>query len=196
MRHSALRRAARLATGMIALLTACKTAGPAAADIGSSGPPPELDVSGASGMGTGSIFYRVDSDNGAIVGYVKATPAEAWTTLLATYNDLKLPITDLDASRHTVTSSDPRAPRTIGDKRLHDYLDCGSGLSGPRVDSYDIAYTLVSVVTPAGDSTAIRSSLAAKAHTRGGTSSPPVNCTSTGRLEKRLAQLVSLELGR
>ena len=198
MPQSALRPAARLATAMIALLiTACKTGSPALADMGSGGPPPQLEIGSATSASSGSVIYRVNNDNVGIAGYVRVAPEEAWKTLLETYNDLKLPITALDASKRKVSSSEARAPRTIGGKPLHDYLDCGSGISGPRADSYDVAYTLVSVVMPAtGDSTAIRSSLAGKASTRGGTSSPPVDCTSTGRLERRLAQLVRLKLDR
>ncbi len=86
-----------------------------------------------------------------------------------------------------------RAPRTLEGKPLRDNLDCVSGISGPRVESYDVAYTLVSAVTPAGDSTAVHSSLVASASSRGGTSSAPVDRVTTGSPEKRIARLVELE---
>lgn len=196
MHYSALRSAARLATGMIMLLCACRTGAPATPDIGPSGQPAQLEITGAGDMGSSSVVYRVNNSDGGVVRYVNAAPEEVWKTLLATYNELKLPITKLDAARRTVSSTDARAPRRIGGKPLHNYLDCGNGISGPRVDSYDVAYTLVSVVAAAGDSTAVRSSLVAKARTRTGTSGPPVDCATTGRLEKRLAELVSLGLAR
>jgi hypothetical protein len=197
MEYPIFRCAARLVPGLVIALAACKSGGSIPADIGTGGAPPELNIRGATGVGGGSVSYRVNNSNGGITGYVRATPDEAWKTLLVTYNDLKLPVTTLDASGRQISSSDTRAPRTLGGKPLGDYLDCGSGISGPRVESYDVAYTLVSVVMPAGgDSTAVQSSLVASASSRGGSSSAPVDCVTTGRLEKRLAQLVRLKLGR
>ena len=142
------------------------------------------------------MVYRVSNSDGGITRYVQATPEEVWKTLLVTYNELELPITALAAGTQRISSSSKRAPRTLAGKPLRDYLDCGSGISGPRVDSYDVAYTLVSVVTPAGDSTAVQSSLVASATSRGGTSSAPVDCVTTGSLEKRIARLIELKLGR
>jgi hypothetical protein len=153
-------------------------------------------MSSGDGMSSGSIVYRVNNDSPGTVSYVKATPEATWKTLVVTFHDLNLPITALDSTRRSISSSVARAPRTIGGKSLHDYLDCGNGISGPRVDSHDVAYKLVSVVEQAGDSTSIRTSFVGKAETRGGTSSPPVACATTGRLEARLAQLARLKLAR
>jgi hypothetical protein len=195
MYRSTIRSAARLSTVVVALLAACKTGGAGSTNTGSGGLPAELQISSGP-AGSGSIAYRVNNDTRGIVSYVKGTPEEIWKTLVVTYNDLNLPITALDSARKSISSSAARAPRSIGGKPLRDYLDCGSGISGPRVDSHDVAYDLVSVVEQAGDSASISTSLVAKATTRGGSSVAPVGCTTTGRLEKRLAQLARLKLAR
>lgn len=197
MRRIIFRSAARLLPGLFLALGACKSGASRPPDLDPAGAPPELSVQGASGMGGGTVVYRLNSSNGKVTGYVRGTPEDVWKTLLVTYNDLKLPITALDASARQISSSDTRAPRTLGGKPLRDYLDCGSGISGPRVDSHDVAYTLVTVVKAAGgDSTAVQSSLVGNAASRGGASTAPVNCATTGRLENRIAQLVKLKLGR
>ena len=197
MRRLIFRSAARLVPGLVVALAACKSGASKPPDLNAGGELPELSIKGATAMGGGTVVYRVNNSNGGITGYVRGTPEDVWKTLLVTYNDLKLPITALDEGSRQISSSDTRAPRTLGGKPLGDYLDCGSGISGPRVDGYDVAYTLVSVVTPAGgDSTAVQSSLVASATSRGGTSNAPVDCVTTGMLEKRVARLVSLKLGR
>lgn len=178
-------------------LTACASGASRTPDLATGGAPPELTIKGASERGASAIFYRLDNSDGGITRVVRATPEETWKTVLVTYNDLGLPITAVDADKRRVSSSQARTPRTLGGKRLRDYLDCGSGIAGPRVDSYDVAYTLVTAVLAAGaDSTAVHTTLVASASSRGGTSGAPVACATTGQLEKRIAQLVALKLAR
>lgn len=196
MRRHVFRSSARLIPALVVALAACKSGASSPPDLRTDGTPPELDIRGATALGGGTVTYRLNNSDGGITRFVRATPEDVWKTLLVTYNDLKLPITALDAESRQLSSSQTRAPRTLGGKPLRDYLDCGSSISGPRVDSYDVAYTLVSVVTPAGDSTAVQSSLVASARSRGGASTAPVACATTGRLETRVAQLVGLKLGR
>lgn len=197
MHHVTFRTAARLVPWLLAALAACKSGASRAPDLGAGGAPPELAITGAAALGGGNVSYRLDNSDGGTTRLVWAAPAEVWKTVLVTYNDLKLPITTLETEKHRISSSQARAPRNLGGKPLRDYVDCGSGIGGPRVESHDVAYTLVTVVTPAGgDSTAVNSTLVASARSRGGSSIPPVACVTTGRLEKRIAQLVALKLGR
>jgi hypothetical protein len=181
---------------LTAALAACKSGASRQPELGAGGAPPELVITGSSLANGGSISYRLDNNDGGMTRLVQATPAETWKTVLVTYSDLKLPITALDVEKHRISSSEARAPRKLGGKSLREYVDCGSGLAGARVDSHDVAYTLVTVVSPAGaDSTAVHSTLVASASDRGGTSTGPVACSTTGRLEKRIAQLIALKLG-
>jgi hypothetical protein len=187
----------RLTLALVAALAACKSGGSRTPDLATRGAPPELAITGASERGGSAISYRLDNNDGGTTRLIRATPAETWKTVLVTYNDLGLPITAVDADKRRVSSSQARTPRTLGRKPLRDYLDCGSGIAGPRVDSYDVAYTLVTAVLAAGaDSTAVHTTLVASASSRGGTSSAPVACSTTGQLEKRIAQLVALKLAR
>jgi len=189
--------AARLASALIVALASCKSGGSGAPDLGPSAASPELSIKGATALGGGAVFYRLDNSDGGITRRIRATPDEAWKSVLATYSGLKLPITSYDDQKHTISSTQTRTPRKLGGKPLRDYLDCGSGISGPRVDSYDVAYTLVTTVSPAeGDSTAVHSTLVASATNPSGTSGGPVDCATTGQLERRIAQLVALGAGR
>jgi hypothetical protein len=180
---------------LTAALAACKSGAARPPELGADGAPPEMAITGSSLVTGGSISYRLDNSYGGVTRLVRATPAETWKTVLVTYGDLQLPITALDVEKHRISSSEARAPRKLGGKPLREYIDCGSGVAGPRVDSHDVAYTLVTVVSPAGaDSTAVHSTLVASASSRGGTSTAPVACSTTGQLEKRIAQLIALKL--
>lgn len=197
MRYLVLRAAARLAPALIVVLGGCKSGANSVPDLGTGGAPPELAIAGASGLAGSTVSYRLDNSDGGVASLVWARPEDVWKTVLVTYHDLTLTVTSMNSERHQLSSSVARAPRTLGGKPLREYLDCGNGIAGPRVDSYDVSYALVTTVTPAdGDSTAVHSTLVATATSRGGTSTAPVDCATTGRLEKRIAQLVALKLGR
>lgn len=196
MHHLVFRAAARLVPAFVVVLAGCKSGANRVPDLDTGGGPPQLAITGATASGAGAVSYRLDNSDGGMTRLIWATPEEVWKTVLVTYHDLKLPVTGLDSAHRRLSSSNARAPRTLGGKPLRDYLDCGNSISGPRVDSYDVAYALVTTVAPAGgDSTAVHSTLVATATSRGGTSTAPVDCATTGRLEKRIAQLVALKLG-
>jgi hypothetical protein len=190
------RRSSALTLSVLALgLAACKSTGTSTPNLESSGAPPEIDIRG--GGGGANIFYRVNRSDGSVSANIWAPPADVWKTVVVTYNDLGLPVTTIDEQKHKISSTDARAPRKIGGKALRDYFDCGSGITGPRVDSYDVAYTIVTSVTPAaGDSSTISSTIVGSAKDPSGSSTASVNCGTTGRLEKRIAELVKLKLGR
>lgn len=197
MRHPVFRAAVRLTPALIVVLAGCKSSANRAPDLGAGGAPPELAITGASGLAGSTISYRLDNSDGGVTSLVWAGPEDVWKTVLVTYHDLDLQVTSLNSERHQLSSSVARAPRRLGGKPLREYLDCGNGIAGPRVESYDVAYALVTTVAPAqGDSTAVHSTLVATATSRGGTGAAPVDCATTGRLEKRIAQLVALKLGR
>jgi hypothetical protein len=180
---------------LLIALSACKSASTSTPNLESNASPSELDIRG--GLEGASVFYRVNRSDGSVSANVQATPADVWKTVVVTYNDLKLPITAIDEQKHRISSTDARAPRSIGGKPLRDYFDCGSGITGPRVDSYDVSYTIVTSVTPAaGDSTTVSSTVVGSAKDASGSSSGPINCGTTGRLEQRIARLVALKLGR
>lgn len=191
-RSSALPAPALMAA--LVTLAACHTAARRPfADVG--GPPAEMAVTNG-GVST-NVTYRLNRSDGGVTGYVKASPDEVWKALLVVYSDLEIPATTVVPTKRQLSGRIARAPRKLDGERMHVYLDCGSGLTGPRADSYDVALVVRSAVLPAaGDSTAIFTALSASATSRGGTNGAPVNCVTTGQLERRIASAVRLQLTR
>jgi len=81
--------------------------------------------------------------------------------------------------------------RRLGETRLSALLNCGSGITGNNADSYEITMTVFTQLSAAGDDLSrIATRVDASARPMG-TSNTPVACTSTGRLEREIAERVA-----
>ncbi len=86
----------------------------------------------------------------------------------------------------TFTTSDLRiGGRLYEDERNSEYFSCGSGMSGPRADTYEIEFTLLTRVreNPGGEGTLVETMIGARARDRYA-STTPVPCRGTGKLEE------------
>lgn len=96
-------------------------------------------------------------------------------------------------------TSDPAAGR-IGNRAfiaytqlrstaLHEYVNCGTTMTGLAADSYRVQFSVMSTVSPEGAGSKIVTDLVARANDPG-TSKGWLTCTSTGVLEARVHALV------
>jgi hypothetical protein len=102
----------------------------------------------------------------------------------------------VDAAQRTASTTDLQVRRQLARKPLSQYLDCGSNLTGLIANSYRVSLNVSSTLTPGpqGGST-LQTSVSASATSPQGASSAPVSCSTTGRLEADLAQLVRAAAG-
>jgi len=126
---------------------------------------------------------------------IHAPPSEVYAALRAVYTQtLHVPLAQDDSAAGQIASRQARATRTIGDKPMSTYFDCGLGQIGPRADHSSILLRLISQVQPFGkDSAGIATTVVARSEDPG-TSTDPISCESTGRLEKFVATMTSLRL--
>lgn len=116
---------------------------------------------------------------------VQATMA----ALVETYLTMEIPITDVDEAANRLETHDVRVRRIDG-ARMSRWLDCGTGISGQRADSYQVTVTLLSSVLPAGPSASrVVTDLDGNARPRD-TSGSAVYCSSRGTLEARIVEEV------
>jgi hypothetical protein len=121
-------------------------------------------------------------------------PAErTWTLLPLAYEALGLPLTTLDPQRQLLAAKTVRAQANLRGTRLSRYVDCGIALGGvPNADSFAMLLDVQTQVVPtdnrmhAGLATAVR----AVGRPSSTSSNAPVNCVSTGALERRIAEVV------
>jgi len=109
------------------------------------------------------------------------------------FGTLGVPTRTMEPAAYTIGLEAGRISRIEGG-RLSQHLECGNGILGPNADHYDVTMTfLVQLGGHASGGTSIRTTLDAWARPRAA-SGEPLHCASTRALERRLMQLIQLEL--
>lgn len=179
----------RLAAISVILLSACTSSsqGPAVA------PTPDqtlrIPTSNASGGSTITIA-QTESPSRRVIA---APAARIWDALPAVYQTLGLPITDRNAENHTIGTTSYKVRRRLGNVPLSRYIDCGSTQGSPSADSYEVLLTVATQLTPAGDTTAVSTTVDALARPVF-VSGEYINCGTTRALEKRFFDALNVAL--
>lgn len=114
----------------------------------------------------------------------------AYRRLLATYDVLGLEANTFSERDWFVGARNLTLRRRLGDRRLSSLLNCGSGMTGPNADSYEISLSIVSQLRPAGTAaTQLSTRIEASARPMG-VSGTTVHCSTTGRLETEISESV------
>jgi hypothetical protein len=121
-------------------------------------------------------------------------PAErAWTLLPMAYEALGLPLSTVDSRQRLLAASNVRAQGRLGGTWVSRYVECGVSTSGlPNADSYVVLLDVQTQLVPSGDGAraGLSSAVRATARPSSTASNAPINCVSTGTLERRIAQVV------
>jgi hypothetical protein len=172
----------------LAALAAC---GPANATVGGGAATPETVR--ISGPGGGAI--RVTSSADADVAEIPYPIADAWKALPLAFDSLGLVIGAADKANYVVGTNGQKVRRQIGGVPLSRYIDCGSTQIGASADSYEILlYVRAQLRSDNPNGSSIRTMVEAMGK--------PVNfsqeysqCSTTGRLEKKVAEVLWAKLG-
>lgn len=121
-----------------------------------------------------------------------ALPIEqAYRRLLAVYDVMGIEPRSFSERDRFVGNQHVVARRRFGNRRLSTLLDCGSGMTGPHADQYEVTFSIVTQLTPEGDaSTRVTTRLIASARPMGA-SGTPVACSTKGALEQEIVDRLS-----
>jgi hypothetical protein len=147
---------------------------------------------GAGGTMTAEIHPTVN----AIGSAVPYTMDRTWTAVRAAYDSLSIPVAVFDPATRTIASPNLRLRRRLGEVSLSKYINCGNTQGGQSADSYEIQLSIQTVLQAAdAGTTRVLSTVSAEGRpiTISGEYS---RCTSTGNLERRVAELVNTQLSR
>ena len=183
-----------LATALLAGLAACAPArGPRERLLNDpmDGVPVSMRVDGP---GTVMDLHVVRNDGGATTLAVAAAADRVYAVLPEVYASLGIAANAVVGDTRTVGLVNGRAPRQVLRQPLSRYFDCGTTMTGPAADSYQVTLTAVSRVRAAGDSASDLSTQASASAVPGQTSGTRVSCASTGRLEDAVNKAVALRL--
>jgi hypothetical protein len=139
-----------------------------------------------------TLDIRLAGVDGAMLHTVDVSPEQAWEALPSVFEALEIPVTHFDSRSRVIGNREFAVRRSLAGEPLQRFLDCGSSMTGPLTNAYDVRLSLLVEVLPRGGGvTQIRSSVEAVALSRRGVSGVPVSCGSTGRLERRVAELLT-----
>ena len=114
-----------------------------------------------------------------------------WRALPAVYDSLGLPLTVMDTKQHLIGNQGVTLRQKLGGVRLSKYIECGNAQIGLSADSYDVFLSVVTHVRPndpVGTDIVTTVDAAAKPMTF---SQEYSRCSTTGEIEKRIAELVT-----
>jgi len=135
----------------------------------------------------------MDATSTSVLGFALD---RVWGALRVAYDSAAVPVSTFDATSHTIGNSALRVRRRLGEVALSKYINCGNTQGGNGADTYEVVFSIVTRAVPAeSGTTRLTTVIDAQGRpiTLGGEFT---RCTSTGVLEKRLAQLVISQLNR
>ena len=153
--------------------------------------PPELVTTAATSAF--DVTKRSGPDTGAVM--VRASVDAVWEALIATYEDLGIPVTTLDVSSRTLGNGELKVRRRLGTVPLATYIDCGDTQGGRSAETYEVVVSIYSQILSVGPNTnRVRSSFQSMGRPIS-FASDYRRCRSTGALEKRFSELLRNRLG-
>ena len=119
-----------------------------------------------------------------------------WTAMMETHAAIGIPISTADQRKGTAMFMVQNRYRRIMDRPASSYLDCGTGPTGLKADSYRLLIRVHHTLVPVGDdkSRSLLTTVVEYFATNPGVSGDPVSCVSNGRLERDIAALIKARL--
>jgi hypothetical protein len=117
------------------------------------------------------------------------TPQEIFPLVAQVYDELKIPIETLETRTFLLGNTSFRAHRRVAGIPMTRIVDCGHTVAGLRAGSDMITFNLLTRVKADGPrNVVVETTITAIARSTEGASSNPMNCTSLGELERRIAE--------
>jgi hypothetical protein len=123
-------------------------------------------------------------------------PAAVWLAAKKVYSDFEIPLTVENPSTHQMGNADFYKSRQIAGQPMVQFVDCGSGMTGPKASSYRIYMSLLTTIAGDGKGgTTIQTTFVPMGQDVTSGSSDRIVCGSTGRLELLFLDKVKANAG-
>jgi hypothetical protein len=142
----------------------------------------------------GSVVHQSTANENAHATF-KAPVSRVWPALVNAYTTLAILPTTNDRTAGQYGNGGFLVPRRIVGRPIAEFFSCGSGMTGPRIDTGRVYANVMSVVMDngSGGSTVI-THVGATLRTNDGAANDPIVCASTGALEQLLQKNIQQEL--
>ena len=133
----------------------------------------------------------------AAVISVAAPASNVWLAIKAVYAEMDIPVTVDNPAMHQLGNQNFFRSRTLGGQPMTQFVDCGSGMTGPKAMSYRIYISLLTqVVGNANGTTTVQTTFVPMGQDVSAGSSDRIPCGSTGRFEQLFLDRVKATLGK
>jgi hypothetical protein len=121
---------------------------------------------------------------------------KVWPALLTTYADLGIEANFADRPRGQYGARNYLFPRDLKGTRISSYFSCGASLTGELATSGTVTTDVLTTLTPTADGhTTAVVYVSGWARRNEGSSSGPVACSSTGKLEELIRTSLEKKVG-
>jgi len=162
------------------LLSGCLSSGPEA--VREPIDPPTSIIASST-----SVDVNLNPDREVVTEAMAATPEAAWAALQTAYEDLGIPVGEINHERMILGNPKFVLSRSLNRTRLSNYLDCGQGPSGNYADLHRIEMQIRSSIIAVEGGVQVNTYVAAIARNMEGTSNTRIRCASKFRLEQEIA---------
>ncbi len=119
----------------------------------------------------------------------------AWQALTEVFKSFEIPVSYSDPAAGEVGAIKAKIMRRLGKQPLSQYLRCGEGLTGPNADSYVVYFSIAGFVKAApNNEVTVATLVTAHAIDLPNGRNDVMDCTTSGRLEEKIAKAVQLRL--
>jgi hypothetical protein len=133
----------------------------------------------------------------AVATAVAAPPAAVWLAVKKVYAELEIPLTVENPGVHQIGNQLFYKTRQMAGRPMTEFVDCGSGMTGPKASTYRIYISLLSDVIPDGKGgTKVQTTFVPMGQDMMGNSTDRIPCGSTGRFEALFLEKVKAAAGR
>jgi len=123
---------------------------------------------------------------------IAAPPATVWLAVKKVYADWEIPLSVENPSTHQIGNQNFYKSRQIAGKPMTEFVDCGSGMTGPKASTYRIYISLLSdVMTDGNGGTKMQVTFVPMGQDVAAGSSDRIPCGTTGRLEQLMLDRVA-----
>jgi hypothetical protein len=154
----------------------------------SSPPPPTLSTLAVERPNGANRTYDLRHQPDVGESSVPAGLTAVWGVLPGVFERLEIEVSRVDAANGIMGTEGYRARRVAGE-RMSLWLDCGRGPVQAVADEYQVTLLLMVQILAAAEGTVVRTTVDAYARGRDSSGSS-VHCISSGRLERRIPEMV------
>lgn len=138
-----------------------------------------------------SSQVELTRDSHAHSARLTVTPDQAWSALRDVYAELGIPVVNVDDSARRLGNPALRARRSLAGARLSQLVRCGTTSGMPNSDSYAVTLAVATQVQQDQNGGALVLTQVDGSAQPSGIGASQVPCTTTGGLERRIAEALA-----